>query len=58
MEMFAGIIMVTTALAILIRVVVAFHYKPRVRTQEQNNFAPQPRSTRVEFGKRKSQGMS
>ena len=56
MEMFAGIIMVATVLAVIIRVIVAFRVKPRGTQPEP--FTPLPRSTRVEFGKRKQQGMS
>lgn len=58
MEMFVGIIMVATVLAVIIRVIVEFRVKPRAMKQEQGTFTPQPRSTRAEFGKRKQQGMS
>lgn len=55
MEVFVGIMMVVTILAVIGKVVLAFRVKPRTMTPEQGTFQPRPRSSRPEFGKRKPQ---
>ena len=58
MEVFVGIMMVVTILAVIGKVVLAFRIKPRTMTPEQGTFQLRPRSSRTEFGKRKpEQGM-
>jgi hypothetical protein len=57
METFVVVLMATTILAVLGKVVVVFLEKPKMMEREHGALLPVQKSSRVEFGKRKPQGM-
>lgn len=57
METFVVVLMISTVLAVLGKVVLVFREKPKTMKRDHDTFQPAPRITRVEFGKRKPQGM-
>lgn len=57
METFVVVLMISTVLAVLGKVVLVFREKPKSMQSEQGTFQHGPGGTRVTFGKRKPQGM-